>query len=161
MDNYVIKNSLGKGNGVFSTVNLPANHTIFEFVGKVLLRQDIPDFSGTIASNYLQIGPTQYLDLAGTAPFYINHACLPNCMIKIIVNRAFLVSIQPIKIGDELTFDYSTTSTETPATWSMACKCNAGQFQCRKTITGFSSVPVKQQQKYIANGMVPNYVIVK
>jgi hypothetical protein len=161
MDNYVIKNTPLKGNGVFSTVNLPANHTIFEFVGKVLLRQNIPDFSGTIASNYLQIGPTQYLDLGGTAQFYINHGCVPNSCVKIIVNRAFLVSVQPIKIGDELTFDYSTTSTEDASTWSMQCKCGAGQFRCRKTITGFSSVPTKQQQKYITSGMVPNYVIGK
>jgi len=161
MENYIIKNSVGRGNGVFSTINLPANHTIFEFVGKVILKQDITDFTGNVATNYLQIGPTQYLDLTGTTPLYINHGCLPNCCIKIMVNRAFLVSIKPIAIGEELTYDYSTTSTETVDTWSMACKCNAGQFQCRKIITGFSSVPAKQQQKYIANGMVPNYVIGK
>lgn len=161
MDNYIIKNSVGKGNGVFSTVNLPANHTIFEFVGKVILRENIPDFSGNIATNYLQIGPTQYLDLAGTTPFFLNHGCLSNCYVKILVNRAFLVSIRPISIGEELTYDYSTTSTETTDTWSMTCKCAAGQFNCRKTITGFSSIPTKQQQIYIASGMVPNYVIGK
>jgi len=159
MDHYIIKNSNQKGNGVFSVVNLPANHTIFEFVGKVILRQDIPDFTGNVAANYLQIGPTQYLDLGKTTPFFLNHACLPNCCVKILVNRAFLVSIQPIAIGDELTYDYSTTSTEDATTWLMACKCGAGQFNCRKTITGFSSIPKSQQQKYIANGMVPNYVI--
>jgi hypothetical protein len=159
MDNYIIKNSVGKGNGVFSTVNLPANHTIFEFVGKVILRENIPDFSGNIATNYLQIGPTQYLDLAGTTPFFLNHGCLSNCYVKILVNRAFLVSLRPIVIGEELTFDYSLTSTEDSSTWSMKCACSL--FKCRKLITGFSSIPKEQQQKYIASGMVPNYVIGK
>jgi len=157
MDNYIIKNSAGRGNGVFSTVNIPANHTIFEFVGKVLLRENIQDFTGMIATCYLQVGSNQYLDLGGTTPYFCNHSCSPNCCIKIMVNRAFLVSLRPIVIGEELTFDYSTTSTEDASTWSMHCACSL--FKCRKLITGFSSIPKSQQEKYIANGMVPNYVI--
>lgn len=159
MDNYTIKNSAGKGLGLFSAINIPANHTILEFVGKVLLRKNIPDFGGATAACLLQIGTTQYLDLGGQTSFFINHSCSPNCVIKIMVNKAFLVSLRPIAIGEELTFDYSLTSTEDASTWSMKCACSL--FKCRKLITGFSSLPIAQQQKYIAAGMVPNYVIGK
>src|SRR5271165_827253 len=147
MDNYLIKNTIEKGNGLFSTINIPTNHTILEFIGVPILRGDIQDFSGIIATNYLQIGTNLYLNLTGKISYWINHSCIPNCCVKIMVNRAFLVSIQPIRIGEELTFDYSTTSTEDTSTWAMTCKCGSSQFQCRKTITGFSSVPAKQQQK--------------
>lgn len=159
MDNYIIKNSPKKGNGLFSTINIPTNHTILEFVGKVLLRDNIQDFTGVIASCYLQVGKDQYLDLGGMTPYFINHSCSPCCVVKIMVNRAFLVSLRPITIGEELTFDYSLTSTEDASTWSMKCACSL--FKCRKLITGFSSIPKEQQEKFIAYGMVPNYVIGK
>jgi|ERR1700733_4225476 len=161
MPDYIIKNSPQKGKGLFATANIPANHTIFEFVGKLLTQQDIASVSPAITANYLQIGANLYLDVAGQASFYTNHNCVPNCCIQIRLNRAWLVSIKPIAIGDELTFDYSTTSTDSPQTWSMQCKCGNNQFVCRKTITGFGSVPANIQQRYIGAGMVPDYVLGK
>ena len=157
MDNYIIKNSPNKGNGLFSTIDIVANHTIFEFVGNILLRENIPDFTGKIASCLLQIGSNKYLDLVGNTSYFTNHSCLPNSFVKIILNKAFLVSIRDIKKGEELTFDYSLTSTEDPSTWSMQCNCS--MFKCRKLITGFYSLPKEQQSKLIIVGMVPSYAI--
>jgi uncharacterized protein len=157
MDHCIIKPSPGKGNGLFSTVNIPANTIIFQFVGKPILRAGIPDFSGVAAACYLQIGKELYLDVGGHYSFFINHACQPNCGVRIMVNKAFVVSLRAIKAGDELTFDYSTTSTEDESTWSMRCNCS--MFRCRKLITGFWSLPEVQKKRYIDLKVVPGYVL--
>lgn len=161
MQDYIIKNSGVKGMGLYSTVNIPTNHTIFEFVGKVLTSKDIVGLNKSTSANLLQIGSDLYLDVSGQSSMFINHSCTPNCCIKIVLNRAWLVSVKSIIIDEELTFDYSTTSTDNPNTWAMQCACGNNQFVCRKTITGFGSVPANIQKRYIAAGMVPNYVLGK
>lgn len=158
MDNCVIKPSPGKGNGLFATKNIPANTILFQFIGHPLLREDIADFAGTKAACYLQVGKELYLDLDGHYSFFVNHQCVaPNTGVRIMTNKAFLVSLRDIKIGEEFTFDYSTTSTEDESTWVLDCNCH--MFKCRKKITGFWSLSVAQKQYYVKLGVVPSYVL--
>lgn len=158
MDNIIIKDSPNKGKGIFSLHNINANHIIFKFKGTPILKSDIKDFTGKIASCYLQIGKELYLDVEGDASYFVNHSCNPNSVVKVQTNQAFLMSIRPIIAGEEITFDYSTTSTESPDTWSMNCNCS--KFDCRKLITGFDSLTPERREYYIKNGMVPKYVSV-
>jgi SET domain-containing protein len=152
----IIKNSPGKGNGLFSQENIPTNHIILKFVGIPIIRKDIPDFSGAEAACLLQIGEELYLDIKGHPSYFVNHSCNPNCKIQIAVNTAFLVSVRPIAIDEELTFDYSTTSTENEDTWVLNCNCSL--FGCRRKITGFHSLTDKQKEKHLTNGTVPYYL---
>jgi hypothetical protein len=157
MDNCIIKPSPGKGNGLFATKNIVANSVIFQFIGNPLLRNDIEDFGGAKAACYLQIGKELYLDLGGHYSFFINHSCQPACGARIMVNKAFLVSLRDIKEGEELTFDYSTTSTEDEGTWALNCNCS--MFRCRKLITGFWSLTEVQKKRYMDLNVVPSYVL--
>lgn len=155
-ENFIIKDSPGKGRGLFSTTDIEKNQIIFKFKGINLLKKDIPDFSGPVASCHIQIGSELYLDLRGDPSYFINHSCTPNVCIKVSINTAFAMALIPIKAGEELFFDYSTTSTETPDTWSLECGCSI--YGCRKLITGFNSVPMDKQKEYLAAGMIPKYV---
>ena len=158
MNDFLVKNAPGKGQGLFSTKSFDKNQVLFKFEGVKILRENINDFSGQAAANLLQIGTNLYLDLTGYSSYFINHSCTPNCFIRVVANTAFLLSLLPIKEGDELTFDYSSTSTEDHTTWSMKCNCSI--FGCRKTISGFNALAEKHKQSYDMN-IVPNYVKVK
>ena len=143
-----------KGIGVITTVNVPKGTIIFEIKGNVIKEKDIPKSADL--NYYLQIGPETFLSPSGSFDDYVNHSCFPNCGIIVIGNRAFLVSIMFIKANTEITFDYSTTSTDTLATWSMQCKC--GDYTCRKVISGYSTIPVETQKYYQSLNIIPTYV---
>jgi SET domain-containing protein len=144
------------GNGVFAKVPIEKNSVVFEFKGKILTKSQLPQNLKPEDDHYLQIGPDMYLGPSGDLDDFVNHSCEPNCGLRIVGQRAILFALYDIKSGAELTFDYSTTSTETQEAWSMACNC--GSYQCRKTISGFQYLTPLQQAKYMALNAVPTYV---
>lgn len=152
-----IRDAKFKGQGLFTTDVIPRGMTILRFDGTQIQRNDIPDFSGKDAANLLQIGATLYLDLKRLPAYFGNHSCKPNCCVIISVNKAFLSALMPIAPGDELTYDYSTTSTEATDTWLMNCNCSL--FGCRKIITGAKSIPEEQRKRYLDAKMFPDYVL--
>jgi SET domain-containing protein len=154
MDDFIVKEAPGKGRGLFATKNYEKGQVLFEFDGIKLGKEKA--WVHPQSEKLLQIGPTLYLDVSDHYSVFTNHSCNPNCCVKISIEHAFLVACLPIKAGDELTFDYSTTSTESPTEWSMSCKCSI--FGCRKNISGFHSLPYRQQQLYIEQGFVPYYL---
>lgn len=144
-----------KGLGVISSVEIPTNIPIFEFKGNLFTRQSLKHDM----SQVLQIGPDTYLGPSGDIDDYVNHSCNPNCCVHTVGNRAILYSLYVIPIELELTFDYSTTSTDTLDFWKMNCLC--GNFNCRKIISGFQLLDTNTQEDYIKKGLVPQYVINK
>jgi hypothetical protein len=68
----------------------------------------------------------------------------------------FLVALRNIEAGEELSYDYSLTSTDTPDSWQMSCGC--GHRECRGVISGFGTVPPAVQDAYVKMGAVPSYV---
>ena len=163
LTDFVIKNTSNKGKGLFSLKQFPKNHVLFSFDGKNIDKVDIPNFSTSDPvenkklERLLQVGQELFLDIENHSGVFVNHSCNPNCAVKITTNKAFLISILPIKIGDELAYDYSLTSTETIDTFYMPCSCS--KFGCRKVITGFHSIPKDKQTKYIDLDAVPKYVL--
>lgn len=132
MRNYLKVLDSKTGKGVFTTIDIPANSIILEQRGNLFSKENLKpedyDYS-------LQIGNNLYIGPSGSVDDYINHSCKPNCYFHIIGNRAILHSLNLIKAGMELTFDYSTTSNEGLDSWSMNCKCNS--VNCRKIISGY------------------------
>lgn len=153
-NDFVIKDTPKKGKGLFATKDYNKNMVLFRFEGVKIVRENVAKHPNP--NGLLQIGADLYLDVSGHYSYFINHSCNPNCYIKIAANTAFCLSLLPISIGDELTYDYASTSNDTPETWSMPCNCSI--FGCRKTVTGFSSLPTKQQALYIEQGIVPKYL---
>ena len=155
MNDFLIKDSPGIGQGLFSTKDFNKNEVLFKFEGKKISSEEALKIPNN--DRVLQIGPQLFIDLGNHYSVFTNHSCNPNCYVKIAVNNAFLLSSRAIKAGDELFFDYSTTSTETIDTWSMKCNCHP--FGCRKIISGFSTIPIAQKEKLISLWMVPTYVV--
>lgn len=140
------------GEGVFTSVEIPANVPIDEPHGNICTLQEMPDPTDP---NVLQIGPNDYLNMSGHLR-YINHSCDPNCKFSVVGNRAILHSLYVIPIGAELTFDYSTTSTDTHEMWAMNCAC--GSHKCRKVISGYQYLDPSLQEEYKKKGAIPLFI---
>ena len=141
------------GQGVFTSVDIPANLPIMEMMGPVLLDREIAikDYS-----DYIQIGPNTFMGLSGGFEDHFNHSCDPNCKLVVVGNRAILFSLYVISAGMELTFDYSTTSTDTINTWRMICQC--GDRKCRKVVSGYQYLDEATKKNYNDKNMLPMYI---
>lgn len=142
------------GQGVFTAVRIPAGVSILEVSGPIMLDREVPDMDDPAL---LQVGPNTFIGASGDVDDFINHSCDPNCKMHVVGNRAFLYSLYVIPAGAELTFDYSTTSTDTLDTWTMSCSCNSNK--CRKTISGHAYLNAALKQEYTKKGMFPLYVL--
>lgn len=140
------------GKGVYTTVTIPANVPIIEFRGDIFSSAELKH----PPSKILQIGLDTYLGPSGDLDDYINHSCNPNCTLHIVGNRALLYSKFFISKDIELTFDYSTSSTDSMERWSMQCKC--GTANCRKIISGFQYLDNTLQKDYKDKKIVPIYL---
>jgi SET domain len=151
---YLVVEDTKIGKGTFTTVQIPVNSMIIELSGPVVVERDIPPAD---LPNYLQIGPNTFMGPSGGGmPEYLNHSCDPNCKIHIVGNRAFLYSLYVIPINNELTFDYSSTSTDSLENWQMLCKCSSPK--CRKVISGAKYLPSDTYDQYKIHGMFPLYI---
>lgn len=153
-DQYLEIKQSKTGKGMFTKTQIPADTPIKEFTGKVFTADELPHDS----SIFLQISPNLYIGPIGTVKGvdYINHSCNPNCYIHVVGSRAILYSMYVIQSGSELTFDYSTTSTDTLDSWKMDCRC--GYNKCRKVISGFQYLPQDIKDKYNQRGIIPLFI---
>lgn len=144
-----------KDKGVFAKGNIQPNSIVLEFKGDIFTKNTLP--LDLIKNNfYVQIGSDKYIGGSGWVDDFVNHSCNPNCKVFIVGNRAFLISLYLIKAGAEITFDYSTTSTDTKDNWLMKCKC--GDYNCRKVISGYQYLDTATQKRYEDLDAVPKYV---
>ena len=144
------KNNIGKG--VFTKIDIPKKIPIMNISGKLYTEDSIPD------PNYvLQITNKWFIGLSGDVEDYVNHSCNPNCYMKVVGKRAILYSLYEIKAGTELTFDYSTTSTDNLDQWQMSCNC--GYVNCRKIISGFQYLDDNLKKQYIEKDIIPQFII--
>jgi SET domain-containing protein len=142
------------GVGVFTLADIPAKTPILEVRGPIFAEKDLPDPNHPAL---LQIGPDTFLAKSGGMDDLINHSCSPNCYMYIAGNRAVLFSLYVIKAGSELTFDYSSTSTDTLDKWKMDCLC--GEINCRKVISGYQYLDNATQQYMKAKEILPLYIL--
>lgn len=141
------------GLGVFTSVEIPADVPIIEITGDIYSEDKLPDPNHP---GVLQVGPNTFLGPSGTIDDHIGHSCNPNCLMHVVGNRAILYSIYVIPKGYELTFDYSTTSTDSIDKWKIDCIC--GSNNCRKVISGFHYLDKNLQEEYKKKGMVPLFL---
>jgi hypothetical protein len=151
-DSYLKKVKSKTGEGIFTTINIPSGVPILEMKGDLIQGTD----SRSNHPYVKQIGHQTFLGLSGDIDDYINHNCNPNCTLHIVGNRAFLYSLHVITADTEITFDYSTSSTDTVGEWKMECKCGAPN--CRKIISGFQYLEPGLQEDYKKRGLVPLFM---
>jgi hypothetical protein len=145
-----------KGDGVFTPRPICTGKEVLEFSGSSILWTDFDDEVHDF-ERFIQVDADVFLGESGGIDDFVNHSCNPNCAMLIDPPR--LVSLRDIEEGEEVTFDYSVTSTESPSDWSMKCHC--GSKNCRGKISGFATLPPDIQSEYLRLGIVPGYVLKK
>jgi len=143
------------GQGVFTSIKIPARSPVIEVTGEVHPEHTLPDPNHPAL---LQVGPNYFIGPSGDVDDYINHSCDPNCKVHIAGQRAFLYSLYDIPAGSEITFDYSTSSTDTLDKWKMDCHC--GKFNCRKVISGLQYVDPTIVEDYKKRGIIPMFMLI-
>ena len=141
------------GKGVFTEVTIPAGKPIIEVTGDLHNVDTMPDPNNAA---WLQVTNSLFIGPSGGSDDQIRHSCNPNCYVRAVGKRAIVFSLYLIREGSEITFDYSTTSTDTLDTWKMDCKCNS--FNCRKVISGFQYLDPELKEKYKKMGIVPMFM---
>lgn len=97
----------------------------------------------------------------------VNHSCEPNLGLFPMRNAVgeargtghdlgglYLVARKNIAVGEELSFDYSTSMVDEP--WDMDCAC--GETTCRGKIANFLDTPSSVQDGYARAGFLPEHV---
>lgn len=151
-DTYLKKAKSKTGDGIFTTINIPAGVPVLEFGGDLFTSDGLKHEP----SQTLQIGKDLHLGPSGKIGDSINHSCNPNCSLHIVGNRAFLYSLHVIAADSEITFDYSTSSTDNVGEWKMECQCQSPN--CRKIISGFQYLDPKLREECAKNGLVPLFM---
>ena len=141
------------GKGLFTEVKIPMNIPLFEFTGNLYKLEELPDKNHPAI---IQVGLNAYLGPSGDLGDYINHSCDPNCKVHCVGNRGIVYSLYDIAIGSELTFDYSTTSTDSEEQWKLDCNC--GSFKCRKVISGGHRLNYELVEEMNNKGMFPRFM---
>lgn len=144
------------GRTVYAAKNYKEGEVILEFSGPVIPRSKVRDEKLSKSDDhYVQISPTEYMGPSDGLDDLINHSCDPNTGLKFTNKGIFLVAIKPIKEGNEIAWDYSTTLYKN--SWKMFCLC--GSRKCRKVVGEFYSLPSTVREKYIELGIVAPYIL--
>ena len=104
--------------------------------------------SHTVASRRaapLQVGLNAWMWSSGGLDDLVNHSCAPNLGLFPKDGALYLLSLREVAVGEELSFDYSTSMVGEP--WSMECAC--GESSCRGVIANFLDTPSETQAYYV------------
>jgi SET domain-containing protein len=112
-----------EGRGVFAVGDLPARRKLGEISG-VLVR--LPHARIRVAAArriyLIELSRRYALDCSrGNVFKHLNHACRPNCYLRVFRKRVEVYTLRRIRAGAELTVDYGVT----PHRGGMKCRCGA------------------------------------
>lgn len=153
LNNFAIgKNHLGTA--VFSARSFTAGSVVTQFSGPIVHKSEMPeDYEGE-NDRYVQFDREYFLGPSGNYDDLINHSCDPNAGLKFDGTNILLVALRDINVGEEITWDYSTTMFENG--WKMRCDCRAEG--CRKIVGDFMLLDAEIQQKYMKLNVIPPYI---
>jgi hypothetical protein len=128
--------SATQGCGVFARQDIGRGERLAVFGGKIMQIDDMLDLPVEMQVYTMQIEERFVLDPATDEPEdtdFFNHSCDPNCGFK---GQIFLVAMRDIRAGEEVTFDYCMTVSESVgSTMVFRMECRCGSPLCRKVIT--------------------------
>ncbi len=133
------------GKGTFANSEIKKGELIAAFGGKIINEAEYDQLPAGLGELFLTIDDELYigpptLETIGDGDF-VNHSCQPNTGI---CGQIFLVAMQDIPSGDEITFDYAMVISD--KNFNIPCAC--GSQACRKKITGIDWKIPQLQKKY-------------
>lgn len=134
-----IRETPHRGFGVFAARNFAKDEVIAEFKGPIVKIENMEGIPKEVWDHLLNVAIDEYMIVRDPVA-RINHSCEPNAGI---VRNVFLVAMRDIAEGEEITFDYSTTTVDN---WSMECEC--GSPSCRKIIGNYNGLSDELKKKY-------------
>ncbi|HWQ37164.1 MAG TPA: SET domain-containing protein-lysine N-methyltransferase [Burkholderiales bacterium] len=110
----------------------------------------------------MEVGENEVFLPSGALDDFVNHSCDPNCRLDFRGGgRVFLVALRDIPPGEELTFDYATTTTragiEAFPGWRFHCLC--GATNCRGEVGSVEDLPPERLAYYQAIGALAPHVL--
>ena len=120
-----------KGFGSFAVDPIPMGTIVATFGGTILTRINFETYPLEQRSRSIQIDVDQFVlgPESGEPGDSINHSCSPNCQLR---NATQLITMGPIAVGEELTYDYATSDTSDYDEFECAC----GSDNCRGRVSG-------------------------
>jgi SET domain-containing protein len=152
----VVVGSTRNGFGLFAARSYRPSETIMPIAGRVVDYRVLWKRGGRFMADCIRYGPETYLDPGHGPARFVNHSCQPNAGITKIANRLFLFAATSIPARAEILFDYSTTIGDDDI-WTMRCNC--GEHTCRRTIRRFGTLPAPLRERYLREGLVPEYIV--
>lgn len=137
------------GRGVFAGRPFATGEEILTFEGPLITLTEALAL-GQQQANVLQIGDELYIDI-GPPAVLANHSCDPNAGIR---DDTRLVALRPIRVDEQIVYDYSTTMWE--GIWSMHCGC--GSPRCRNVVDDFPTLPPSIQAEYLRQNVVQRFI---
>lgn len=112
---HVVKRSDLHGNGVFAARDIPADTTIFEYIGARISPEEADELPSYDPDDpwhtfFFSLSSGEIIDggQGGNDARWINHSCEPNCEAQEDDRgeRVFIVALRDIPAGQELFYDY-------------------------------------------------------
>ena len=142
------------GKAVFAATNFAEGEQIVKFTGRRFRADQVPSLMRGVSDRFVQVTPEQYMGPSGRIDDLINHSCSPNAGLRFTDDGVYLVAIQPIAPGEEISWDYSTTLTQ--SNWHMICQCRSAD--CRRVIGNFETLAPERQEWFRARNLVAPYL---
>jgi SET domain-containing protein len=105
---WEIKSSPIHGTGLFARVDLTAGLRLIEYVGRKITKRE--SLALCQKNNPYIFFLNEQWDLDGNTENnparFSNHSCDPNCEVEQEGDRIWIVSLRPVRAGEELTYDY-------------------------------------------------------
>jgi uncharacterized protein len=163
-NDFTIKKSNIAGNGIFAKKEIKMGQQICFLGGELCSLDEIirrVHEGKEKPSDPLGVENEEYLDLDDVSRTF-NHSCSPNSYIR---GKNELVGMRDIVMGEEITYDYSTTMNDNEKKivdaglelWT--CKCNCGSKNCREIIDQFKTLPEELRHFYISNKFMPDFML--
>ena len=134
---WKVKKSKVHGYGIFAKENISKGKNIIEYIGEKILKKEGDRRSALRIKKYLNSNRTGSVyifelnsryDIDGSPKYnkarYINHSCDPNCEVEITKGHIWISSINKIKPGEELSYDYGFEFDEDDYS-DHVCKCGS------------------------------------
>lgn len=148
----VAENHLGKA--VYAAAAFEEGAVLLEFTGRRFRGDRVPSLMRGGGDRFVQVTPDHYMGPSGQIDDLVNHSCAPNAGLRFTDRGVFLVAIRPIAIGEEVSWDYSTTLAQ--SNWHMICQCRAPE--CRRVIGNFESLEPARQEWFRRRNLVAPYL---
>jgi SET domain-containing protein len=115
------------GWGIYARRPIAKNTRILDYAGEVIThaesarRDRVQLARGRIWCFTVNRRVVRDASVGGNLARFINHACRPNCYVRVIGRTIWICAARRIEAGEELTYDYNTGGEA-----GIACRCRPG-----------------------------------